>query len=58
MAQALAKALNGQAPIVTGQYRLGDVRHITADSSRLLNELGFQPSEDFTEGMRELSRHP
>jgi len=56
MAQALAQALNGPKPIVTGKYRLGDVRHITADSSRLVDELGFRPSEDFTEGMRELSR--
>ena len=32
MALALAKALKGPLPVVTGQYRLGDVRHITADS--------------------------
>ena len=31
MARALAKALNGPEPVVTGGYRLGDVRHITAD---------------------------
>lgn len=55
MAQALAHALDGPAPIVTGKYRLGDVRHITADSARLVDELGFRPSEDFTAGMRELS---
>jgi dTDP-L-rhamnose 4-epimerase len=56
MAQALAQALDGPVPIVTGKYRLGDVRHITADSSRLVDELGFRPSEDFERGMRELSR--
>jgi dTDP-L-rhamnose 4-epimerase len=56
MAEALAQALGGPAPVVTGRYRLGDVRHITADSSRLVDELGFRPSEDFVEGMRELSR--
>jgi dTDP-L-rhamnose 4-epimerase len=55
MAEALAKALDGPAPVVTGRYRLGDVRHITADSSRLIEELGFRPSVDFAEGMRELS---
>ena len=56
MADALAQALNGMAPVVTGKYRLGDVRHITADSSRLIDDLGFRPSEDFDKGMRELSR--
>ena len=47
MARALAEALNGPAPVVTGQYRLGDVRHITADSSRLRDELGWAPRIDF-----------
>ena len=56
MADALAQALDGVAPVVTGKYRLGDVRHITADSSRLVNEIGFRPAEDFEQGMRELSR--
>ena len=55
MAEALAQALDGPAPMVTGKYRLGDVRHITADSSRLVTDLGFRPTEGFTEGMRELS---
>jgi dTDP-L-rhamnose 4-epimerase len=55
MAKALAKALRGPAPIVTGQYRLGDVRHITADSSRLRNELGWAPSVEFGDGMSELA---
>jgi dTDP-L-rhamnose 4-epimerase len=55
MAEALARALDGPTPVVTGQYRLGDVRHITADSSRLRSELGWQPMVDFTEGMAELA---
>ncbi len=40
MASALARALDGPEPIVTGKFRLADVRHITADSSRLRDELG------------------
>jgi dTDP-L-rhamnose 4-epimerase len=56
MARALAKALNGPAPVVTGHYRLGDVRHITADSSRLRGELGWAPLCDFADGMAELAR--
>jgi dTDP-L-rhamnose 4-epimerase len=56
MAEALAKTLKGSNPVVTGQYRLGDVRHITADSSRLRTELDWQPQVDFADGMAELAR--
>jgi dTDP-L-rhamnose 4-epimerase len=55
MAQALATALKGPAPVVTGQYRLGDVRHITADSSRLVRELSWRPQIPFDRGMSELA---
>lgn len=55
MAEALSRTLDGPAPVVTGQYRLGDVRHITADSSRLRAGLGWQPTVDFAEGMAELA---
>jgi dTDP-L-rhamnose 4-epimerase len=58
MATALAKALNGKPPVITGQFRLGDVRHITADNSRLRRELGWQPATDFETGMRELANSP
>lgn len=55
MADALSQALKGQQPVVTGRYRLGDVRHITADSSRLRAELGWQPRVAFDQGMAELA---
>lgn len=55
MAEVLAQALRGPRPTVTGQYRLGDVRHITADSSRLRRELNWKPRVDFSEGMAELA---
>lgn len=55
MAAALADALKGRKPEVTGEYRLGDVRHITADSSRLRNELDWRPQIEFREGMSELA---
>ena len=54
MAAALARALDGPQPVTTGKYRLGDVRHITADSDRLRAELDWRPSVDFETGMREL----
>lgn len=55
MAEALASALNGPKPVVTGGYRLGDVRHITADSSKLRKELLWHPQIDFADGMTELA---
>ena len=55
MARELATALSGPSPVVTGQFRLGDVRHITADSSRLRTELGWEPKVDFQNGMAELA---
>jgi dTDP-L-rhamnose 4-epimerase len=58
MAEALASALGGPQPLVTGQFRLGDVRHITADSSRLRQELAWTPQVSFSEGMAELAGQP
>jgi len=55
MAVALANALNGPKPIITGQYRLGDVRHITADSSLLRKEFAWQPEVSFADGMAEMA---
>ncbi|MGW7385206.1 NAD-dependent epimerase/dehydratase family protein [Streptomyces sp. NPDC054794] len=56
MARALAAAYGGPEPVVTGEYRLGDVRHITADSSRLRAALGWKPEVGFEEGMRDFAR--
>ena len=55
MARALAGSLDGPEPIITGTYRLGDVRHITADSARIRNELDWAPRVDFADGMAELA---
>ncbi|MEV7612146.1 NAD-dependent epimerase/dehydratase family protein [Streptomyces sp. NPDC089799] len=56
MAAVLAAEHGGPAPVVTGEFRLGDVRHITADSSRLRRELGWRPEVGFAEGMAEFAR--
>ena len=56
MAHTLATALAGPEPIVTGTYRLGDVRHITADSSRIRKELDWMPRVSFADGMAELAK--
>ncbi|MFF5563578.1 NAD-dependent epimerase/dehydratase family protein [Streptomyces sp. NPDC012623] len=56
MAAALAAAHGGPDPVVTGEYRLGDVRHITASSRRLRAELGWAPAVTFDAGMTEFAR--
>ncbi|MET9906205.1 NAD-dependent epimerase/dehydratase family protein [Streptomyces sp. NPDC006476] len=56
MARELAAAYGGPEPVVAGGYRLGDVRHITADSTRIRAELGWKPEVGFAEGMREFAR--
>ncbi|MEU7427484.1 NAD-dependent epimerase/dehydratase family protein [Streptomyces sp. NPDC040750] len=56
MAAELAGACDGPRPVVTGEYRLGDVRHITADSTRLRATLGWRPRVTFTVGMREFAQ--
>ncbi|WP_128983501.1 NAD-dependent epimerase/dehydratase family protein [Streptomyces roseicoloratus] len=56
MAAALARAHGGPAPVVTGKFRLGDVRHITADSARLRRDLGWKPAVGFEEGMVAFAR--
>ncbi|GAA3872950.1 NAD-dependent epimerase/dehydratase family protein [Streptomyces sedi] len=52
MARALADAHGGPAPVVTGEYRLGDVRHITASPARAHAALGWTPRVAFAPGMR------
>lgn len=55
LAAALSAATGGPDPIVTGDYRLGDVRHITADSSRLRADTGWSPTVAFEDGIAELA---
>ncbi|GAA3789655.1 NAD-dependent epimerase/dehydratase family protein [Sphaerisporangium flaviroseum] len=58
MAGALAAERNGPEPVVTGEYRLGDVRHIVATPDRAARDLGFRARTGFTEGMREFATAP
>ncbi|MEU1626125.1 SDR family NAD(P)-dependent oxidoreductase [Streptomyces sp. NPDC020096] len=58
MATALAARHGGPAPVVTGEYRLGDVRHITASSHRIWDELGWSATIAFAEGMAEFASAP
>ncbi len=59
MASALADTIPGApAPIVTGEFRLGDVRHVFASTDRARDALGFSAREDFDAGMAEFAEAP
>ncbi|MEX2458161.1 MAG: NAD-dependent epimerase/dehydratase family protein [Actinomycetota bacterium] len=54
MAEALAAGRGGPggpAPVVTGEFRLGDVRHVFASPARAEQVLGFRARVGFAEGM-------
>ena len=55
LATELALLADGPPPLVTGRYRLGDVRHITASSDRAQRELGWAATVPFREGLTGLS---
>jgi dTDP-L-rhamnose 4-epimerase len=46
------------APRVTGEYRLGDVRHIVASPERARRELGFVAETSPEDGLREFATAP
>ena len=54
MARALARVRQGPDPVVTGEFRLGDVRHITASSERIAAELGWRAEMRLEDGVRDL----
>ncbi|WP_139333285.1 NAD-dependent epimerase/dehydratase family protein, partial [Mycobacterium sp. SP-6446] len=45
-------------PVITGQYRSGDVRHIVADPSRAAEVLGFRAAVRPRDGLREFASAP
>jgi dTDP-L-rhamnose 4-epimerase len=59
MANALCDAFPGAPrPVVTGDYRLGDVRHVVGDTTAAREHLDFTASVDFATGMHELAHAP
>jgi dTDP-L-rhamnose 4-epimerase len=59
VAAALCEARDGgMSPVVTGQYRSGDVRHIVADPARAAEVLGFRAAVDPREGLRKFAFAP
>jgi dTDP-L-rhamnose 4-epimerase len=55
LAAGLAAAMHGPQPQVTGEFRLGDVRHVTASSERLRTELDWRARVDFADGLAEFA---
>ena len=58
MAAALAAAAAGRAPVVTGEFRLGDVRHVVASPTRAETELGFRAAVGLADGIAEFAHAP
>jgi dTDP-L-rhamnose 4-epimerase len=58
VATELCEARGEAAPVVTGQYRSGDVRHIVADPARAADVLGFRAAVDPRDGLREFAFAP
>ncbi|GAA2715610.1 NAD-dependent epimerase/dehydratase family protein [Actinoplanes palleronii] len=58
MAGLLADAFGGPGPVVTGRFRLGDVRHVVASPARAGAELGFVAATAPAEGLREFACAP
>ena len=57
LAEALAATLAPHlAPVVTGRWRLGDVRHVVASPARAEAALGFRAEVGFEDGIAELAR--
>jgi dTDP-L-rhamnose 4-epimerase len=52
---AAALGLDGIAPEITAQYRVGDVRHCFADISLARDRLGYEPQVTLDEGLVELA---
>jgi dTDP-L-rhamnose 4-epimerase len=53
IANTLQRMLGQTVPVkVSGQFRLGDIRHNVADLTKVRAALGFQPSISIEEGLR------
>ena len=58
VATELCDARGDAPPVVTGQYRSGDVRHIVADPAKAAGLLGFHAAVDPRDGLREFAFAP
>ena len=58
VAERLSALHGGPAPVVTGQFRPGDVRHVVADPGRAAELLGFRAEIGMDDGMAEFAHAP
>ncbi|PND59779.1 NAD-dependent dehydratase [Mycobacterium sp. ENV421] len=58
VATRICEARGGPAPVVTGQFRSGDVRHIVADPALAAERLGFRAEVDPDRGLRDFAFAP
>jgi len=58
VAELLARAHDGKPPVVTGEYRSGDVRHIVASPERARKLLDFTAAISPAEGLAEFATAP
>ncbi|WP_151081984.1 NAD-dependent epimerase/dehydratase family protein [Nocardioides cynanchi] len=58
VARLVAAASSGPEPEVTGEYRLGDVRHIVASPARAAADLGFRAAVPPTDGLARFATDP
>ena len=57
VATLLARAMGRPdlMPEIAGKARAGDIRHCIPDIDKAVEDLGFEPSEDFSDGLAELA---
>jgi dTDP-L-rhamnose 4-epimerase len=58
LAAELSSVIGGPGPRTTGEFRLGDVRHVFASPDRAAERLGFTASVSFADGVAEFARAP
>ncbi|WP_175620846.1 NAD-dependent epimerase/dehydratase family protein [Chryseobacterium schmidteae] len=57
VAETLSKFYNIEVPIqISGNYRLGDIRHNFADISKIKSEIGFDPKWNFENGIQQFTK--
>ena len=58
LAAEMATRFGAPPPVVTGEYRLGDVRHVVGDPAAASAELGFTAQVSFADGVRRFVTAP
>ncbi|CAM2911266.1 NAD dependent epimerase/dehydratase family protein [Legionella steigerwaltii] len=55
VAETLASLMNKKiAPVISNEYRVGDIRHCFADIKKIERVYGFKPQKSLSQGMMEL----